>query len=292
MTSSLPHSYTWLAKMLLKFDGDDKKLEKVIVKFEIYCMPRKNVTWERHIFNTRDQQPGETIDQYATDLRKKAKSCEFGTLTESLITDRIVCGVLSDRTRSRLLKKPDLTLESTLDICRADETTSTQMKSLASSIKMPSSSLAKTPSSSDDIDLNFVGRRDQQKTKYRTQGQTQGRCRNCGYQHSTHQRLPAFGTECYNCGRRNHLSNVCRAPPRKAMPKVQELKQNSSSEDDMLVAAITSKAQAKSWNATLKIHSRDVKFKPLSRSKAGLVAFGGQRITPVGKAVLLCEPRT
>ena len=75
----------------------------------------------------------------------------------------------------------------------------------------------------------------------------------------------------------------------------------------MLVAAITSKAQAKSWNAALKIHSRDIKFKidtgaqcnvmsfmqaskqPLSRSKARLVAFGGQRITPVGKAVLLCE---
>jgi hypothetical protein len=65
--------------------GDDKKLVKVIEKFETYCMPRKNVTWERHIFNTRDQQPGEAIDQYVTDLRSKAKSCEFGTLTESLI---------------------------------------------------------------------------------------------------------------------------------------------------------------------------------------------------------------
>ena len=61
------NTFTWDS------DGDDKKLEKVIEKFEIYCMPRKNVTWERHIFNTRDQQPGETIDQYATDLRKKAK---------------------------------------------------------------------------------------------------------------------------------------------------------------------------------------------------------------------------
>jgi hypothetical protein len=75
--------------MLLKFstpfawdsDGDDKKLAKVIEKFETYRMPRKNVTWERHIFNTRDQQPGKAIYQYATDLRIKAKSCKFGTLT-------------------------------------------------------------------------------------------------------------------------------------------------------------------------------------------------------------------
>ena len=37
--------------------GDDKKLDKLVEKFEAYCIPRKNVTWERHVFNTRNQQP-------------------------------------------------------------------------------------------------------------------------------------------------------------------------------------------------------------------------------------------
>ena len=51
----------------LSFDdaGDDKKL---VEKFEAYCIPRKNVTWERHVFNTRNQQSGKSIDQYVTDL--------------------------------------------------------------------------------------------------------------------------------------------------------------------------------------------------------------------------------
>ncbi len=35
--------------------GDDKKLDKVLEKFEAHCIPRTNVTWERHIFNTRNQ---------------------------------------------------------------------------------------------------------------------------------------------------------------------------------------------------------------------------------------------
>ena len=54
----------------LSFDSeaDKKKLNKLVEKFEAYCIPRKNVTWERHVFNTHNQQPGETIDQYATDL--------------------------------------------------------------------------------------------------------------------------------------------------------------------------------------------------------------------------------
>ena len=116
----------------LSFDdaGDDKKLDKLVEKFEAYCIPRKNITWERHVFNTRNQQPGESIDQYVIDLRNKAKTCEFGALLESLIKDRLVCGVIGDKTRSRLLKQTNLTLAGALDICRADETTLAQMKSM------------------------------------------------------------------------------------------------------------------------------------------------------------------
>ena len=77
--------------------GDEKKLQKVVEKFDAHCIPQINVTWERHMFNTRIQQPGETIDQYVTNLRNKANTCEFGDLTESLIRDSVVCGVVSDK---------------------------------------------------------------------------------------------------------------------------------------------------------------------------------------------------
>ena len=44
-------------------------------------IPEKNITWERHAFNSRNQQSGETINKYATDLLSKARTCEFETLT-------------------------------------------------------------------------------------------------------------------------------------------------------------------------------------------------------------------
>ena len=114
-------------------DGDGMKVKPIMAKFEAYCNPRKNVTWERHIFNTRNQLPGESIDHYGTDLRTKAKTCEFGELADNLIRDRIVEGVNDDGLRSRLLSKNDLLLQKALDICRAGEATSTQMKSLTQS---------------------------------------------------------------------------------------------------------------------------------------------------------------
>ena len=71
---------------------DDKK-EKVLAKYENYRSPKSNLTYERHQFNIRNQREGESIDSYVTELRILSKSCEFGDLTDSLIKDRLVCGV-------------------------------------------------------------------------------------------------------------------------------------------------------------------------------------------------------
>ena len=66
-------------------------------------MPRKNVTVERHMFFSRNQGEGESFDTFITDLKLKAKTCEFENLTESLIKDRIVAGVNNEYLRARLL---------------------------------------------------------------------------------------------------------------------------------------------------------------------------------------------
>ena len=89
---------------------------------------------KRHKFNTRNQQVGKTIDQYVTDLKTKAQTCKFANLKDSLIRDHIVCGIICDRTRARLLKDSELTLQKASDICRANETTPSQLKTLSSGV--------------------------------------------------------------------------------------------------------------------------------------------------------------
>ena len=58
-------------------EAEQNKIEPLIKKFEQYCTPKKNVTFERHVFNTRSQGPGEIIDSYVTELRKLAKSSKI-----------------------------------------------------------------------------------------------------------------------------------------------------------------------------------------------------------------------
>ena len=65
------NTFTW------ENEGDEKKLSKIVEKFASYCNPKKNVAYERHIFNKRMQNPGEKIDAYATELHILAKSGEF-----------------------------------------------------------------------------------------------------------------------------------------------------------------------------------------------------------------------
>ena len=64
-------------------DGDNMKLDKLMEKFKGYCYPRKNLTYERHIFNAKYQQAGENIDSYVTGLiKEKLKELLNKHLTE------------------------------------------------------------------------------------------------------------------------------------------------------------------------------------------------------------------
>lgn len=99
----------------------NRTVGRTLEKFDAHCYPKVNETVERYRFFARNQGPNETIDKYVTDLRMLASTCNFGGLQDSLIRDRIVCGMHSSTWRERLLREDDLTLEKCLKVCRAME---------------------------------------------------------------------------------------------------------------------------------------------------------------------------
>lgn len=93
-------------------------------------MPKTNVIYERHIFNTADQLSNESFDDYLCRLRELAKTCEFGDIADQMIRDRIVLGTNDQSVRGRLLRESKLTLNSAVDMCRTSERTASQLKKL------------------------------------------------------------------------------------------------------------------------------------------------------------------
>ena len=71
-----------------------------------------------------------SFNQYLTELKLKAKSCEFAQLQESLIRDRVVGGITSETLRERLLREDDICLEKAARLCLAAETTKVQIKQM------------------------------------------------------------------------------------------------------------------------------------------------------------------
>ena len=53
-------------------EESEEDVDVVLKKFEEYCNPKRNVTYERHVFNTGSQGPVETIDAFVTELRLEA----------------------------------------------------------------------------------------------------------------------------------------------------------------------------------------------------------------------------
>ena len=57
-------------------EADAKKIDKVTEAFDRHFVGQISVTYERYMFNRRDQDTGETFDAYFSDLRKLVRSCE------------------------------------------------------------------------------------------------------------------------------------------------------------------------------------------------------------------------
>ena len=167
----------------------EQKLDILFKKFEDYCNPRRNITFERHKFFTCVQEPTESIDQYVTELRTKASTCEFGELCESLIRDRIVCGIVCDTMREKLLQETDLSLQKAIDMCRANSVDYVNKKATPSG-KFPPKD------------------RKEKDNQPKTSSGPPKACKRCGRLHAP-RKCPAFGKIFQKCKNRNHFASQC-----------------------------------------------------------------------------------
>ena len=95
---------------------DRNNVEVCMTALENYFKPQRNVVYERYVFNSCEQNQGESVDSYVTRLRKFASSCKFGTLTDELICDKLVIGIIDRGTKGKPLWEKSLTLDKAIDI--------------------------------------------------------------------------------------------------------------------------------------------------------------------------------
>jgi hypothetical protein len=277
------------------FENDEckNKYTEVIKKFENYFIPKKNITFFRHQFFTRNQLAGETIDQFVTDLKNKSKDCEFGMLREELIKDRLVCGILNSHMKERLLREEDLTLDRALDICHAAEISTQQLQGMENNQQdaagvhvMNRSSKFKTKtttlnnSGAHPGNRNYGGKQKycnnfSSKGKSETQHfmNSKNKCKHCGTKHA-YRNCPAYGVTCFNCNRKNHYSKVCtrkrNSNVNELCDAVDDLQVNSIEKDtssnkkykhNLMIDSVNNQKTKDEWRANVTIKDQNVSFK-------------------------------
>ena len=209
---------------------DENDVDLIIKKIDTIIVGETNETYERYVFNRREQGSTETVEEYVTALRDLARTCNFcDCLHDSLIRDRLVLGIKDQNTRKLLLQKKKLTLSNAVEICRSAEATTQQLRDLGEDPTVHVHAVK--PS-------NFKTRMSRQGPKHnklKSKGSSNSKdkvikCKFCGKMHKpTREECPAYGKLCNECRRMNHFASCC---SRKGQVKMVEERESKSDDTE------------------------------------------------------------
>ena len=84
--------------------------------------PRPNMTAEHFKFNSRVKHANKSVPMFVAELRTLTECCEYGDSLNNMLRDRLVSGIIHERTQKRLLSEgSSLSLEKALDIALSFE---------------------------------------------------------------------------------------------------------------------------------------------------------------------------
>ena len=89
-----------------------------------FFLPKRNIEFELFKFRQAEQQPGEDLDTFYTNLKQLAINCEFNTDAE--IKSQIIQKCVSTKLREEGMSKPNLSLVDLLRFGRTLESSKRQ----------------------------------------------------------------------------------------------------------------------------------------------------------------------
>ncbi|XP_046392169.1 uncharacterized protein LOC124160378 [Ischnura elegans] len=237
--------------------ADKKKYKKVCEEFNNHYMGRVNIVYMRAKFNQRCQEEGEAVDEFISDLYRLIQYCEYGSLQDDLLRDRIVVGVYDAKLSQALQMDPGLTLEVALRKARQAEEVQRQQGLLRGTQGSTHRGVAS------DYEVSEVKKRTKPISGKRASpggcsGQSQHqRCGRCGRspQHAFATCLARQST-CHACSKKGHWRKMCRL--RKSVGTV--VVREEDDEEDIYYLGIVD-TNVEPWWVTVTLNGVDIEFK-------------------------------
>ena len=197
-----------------------KQYNVVKGKFEAHFVVKRNVIFERAKFNLRSQQDGESVDNFITDLYCLAEYCEFGTLRDDLIRDRIVVGIKDKKLSEQLQLDSKLTLEKAITKTRQSETVKKQQTFLQETKSDPPPAHVDRLSKGKGKDSKEDMKKKKKPPKSKNGKTPEAQCPRCMGQPHPKRLCPARESKCNKCSKVGHWAKACRSQSDKRVGEV------------------------------------------------------------------------
>ena len=200
---------------------------------------KKNTIFERAKFNLRAQREGESVVNFITDLYCLCEHCDFGTLKEELIRDRIVVGWRDRKLSEKMQLDAQLTLEKAISLARQSETVKKQQPILHG--EQPEK-IDRVYDSKGTTKKLFKPKQKgkQSDSKQQASVKTNQQCMRCLGPNHPKKQCPARDSKCHSCSKIGHWSKACKGSTVAKVRKVET--------SDYFLGEISGK-QAKLWTA-------------------------------------------
>lgn len=228
----------------------NKSYETVKKKFDDHFVPQRNVIYERAMFNSRRQEPGEPVDSFITALHTLAEHCNYEGLRDQMIRDRIVVGINNSSLAEKLQLDSKLTLATAITQVRQAEAVKQQQPALRGTVNdtRVGSVQSKQHTKSKPKQTPQKSKPDTKPSNSRPEN---SKCSWCGKSPShSRQRCPAKDATCRKCKKTGHYEAVCRSAA-----KVSSIE----GEQDAFIGTVTDRTKD-NWSITLQVNDKPIEF--------------------------------
>ncbi|XP_024940637.1 uncharacterized protein LOC107267542 isoform X8 [Cephus cinctus] len=182
-----------LQNIPFNYPEEKEDIQILLEKFDEYFDPPKKESNERYAFFTRTRKPNESIENFIAGLQEKAKTCNFDSLADSLIRDKVILDTKDKLLRKLLLDTEDLDLMKIVTIYKSHEMATEKIKQVyKEKIKQPQETnvTPSTTTTTTEVENNVTT------------------CYRCGTRHAL-RNCPAWGKKCLKCQGVGHFTQKC-----------------------------------------------------------------------------------
>ena len=212
-----PATYKRLKSLVSPKKPHEKTFDQLVEVLTKHYSPKPVEIMQRYRFYSRSRRTGESVAEFVADLRSLAKDCNFGDTLETMLRDKLACGINDPSIQKKLLAEEGLDFKRALAIAEGTEAADRDLREMRTPRTEFSTRVKQEP-------VNKVQPRSEKprSSRYPETQNSDARekpCYRCGGTNHKARDCKFREQYCRKCELKGHIARVCRTKPKRRSTK-------------------------------------------------------------------------